>query len=221
MGRPVRPYSGRRVPGYQPAAILDPAGAETGMGAGLTVVGDDAQSIYGFRAATVRNILDFPARFTPPATIVTLDHNYRSTQPILAAANAVIGLAAERFTKDLWSDRASSDKPQLVLVSDETSQAHYISGRILENREDGQPLKAQAVLFRASNHSGPLEVELTRRNIPFVKFGGLKFLDSAHIRDVIAVPALGREPARPAGRVPGRSGCCRASDRRRRRPCST
>jgi DNA helicase II / ATP-dependent DNA helicase PcrA len=156
-------------------------------GRGLTVVGDDAQSIYGFRAATVRNILDFPTRFTPAATIVTLDHNYRSTQPILAAANAVIGLAAERFTKDLWSDRASSDKPQLVLVSDEAGQAHYVAGRILENREDGQPLEAQAVLFRASHHSGPLEVELTRRNIPFVKFGGLKFLDSAHIRDVIAV----------------------------------
>jgi DNA helicase-2/ATP-dependent DNA helicase PcrA len=155
-------------------------------GKGLTVVGDDAQSIYSFRAATVRNILDFPGHFSPRAEIVTLEHNYRSTQPILAAANAVIDLAAERFTKNLKSDRASAERPYLVSVQDETDQARYVVEQVLHNRECGLALKAQAVLFRVSHHSGPAEVELTRRNIPFVKFGGLKFLEATHIKDVLA-----------------------------------
>ena len=155
-------------------------------GKGLTVVGDDAQSIYSFRAATVRNILDFPHHFVPPAQIITLERNYRSTQPILAAANAVIDLASERFTKNLWSDRASAEQPRLVSLRDEADQARYVVAHVLEHREAGLALKAQAVLFRASHHSGPLEVELTRRNIPFVKFGGLKFLEAAHIKDVLA-----------------------------------
>jgi DNA helicase-2/ATP-dependent DNA helicase PcrA len=155
-------------------------------GNGLTVVGDDAQSIYSFRAATVRNILDFPGHFTPRAEVVTLDRNYRSTQPILAAANAVIEQAEERFTKNLWSDRVSGERPRLVNVRDEVDQARYVAERILEQREAGVALKAQAVLFRATNHSGPLEIELTRRNIPFVKFGGLKFLEASHVKDVLA-----------------------------------
>lgn len=157
------------------------------QGHGLTVVGDDAQSIYSFRAATVRNILDFPAAFTPPADIVTLDRNYRSTQPILTAANAVIELASERFTKNLWTERQSDAKPQLVTVKDEADQARYVVYKILEAREGGTALTQQAVLFRTSSHSGPLEIELTRRNIPFVKFGGLKFLDAAHIKDLLAI----------------------------------
>jgi DNA helicase-2/ATP-dependent DNA helicase PcrA len=169
-------------------------------GAGLTVVGDDAQSIYSFRAATVRNILDFPSQFNPPARIITLDRNYRSCQPILAAANGVIDLAAERFTKNLWTDRSSADRPQLVSVRDEADQARYIVDRVLENREGGSALKQQAVLFRASHHSGPLEVELTRRNIPFVKFGGLKFLEAAHIKDMLA---LLRFVENPRDRVAG------------------
>jgi DNA helicase II / ATP-dependent DNA helicase PcrA len=156
-------------------------------GSGLTVVGDDAQSIYSFRAATVRNILDFPGQFSPPAEIVTLDRNYRSTQPILAAANAVIELASERYTKNLWTDRAAGELPQLVAVRDEEDQSQYIVERVLENREAGLMLKQQSVLFRASHHSGPLEIELTRRNIPFVKFGGLKFLETAHVKDLLAV----------------------------------
>ena len=156
-------------------------------GRGLTVVGDDAQSIYSFRAATVRNILDFPDHFTPKAELITLEQNYRSTQPILAAANAVIDLASERFTKNLWSSRASSDLPSLVNVADDNAQAGYIVNSILANREAGIFLKSQAVLFRASHHSATLEVELTRRNIPFVKFGGLKFLEAAHIKDVLAL----------------------------------
>jgi ATP-dependent DNA helicase UvrD/PcrA len=156
-------------------------------GRGLTVVGDDAQSIYSFRAATVRNILDFPEKFSPPAEIIALERNYRSTQPILAAANGVIDLAAERFTKNLWTDRASAALPQLVSVRDDADQARYVVERVLENRESGSTLKQQAVLFRTSHHCGPLEVELTRRNIPFVKYGGLKFLDTAHIRDILAL----------------------------------
>lgn len=163
-------------------------------GRGLTVVGDDAQSIYAFRAATVRNILDFPTSFSPAAAVITLDHNYRSTQPILAAANAVIGLARERFTKNLWTERASSDKPRLVTVGTEADQARYIADRILEDRETGMRLKDQAVLFRTSSHAVQLETELTRRNVPYVKFGGLKFLDSAHVKDLLSVLRLARNP---------------------------
>jgi DNA helicase-2/ATP-dependent DNA helicase PcrA len=169
-------------------------------GHGLTVVGDDAQSIYSFRAATVRNILDFPAQFSPKAEVITLERNYRSTQTILAAANGVIGLAKERFTKNLWTERTSGSRPQLVSVRDEADQARCIVERILENREAGTILKQQAVLFRTSHHSGPLEVELTRRNIPFVKFGGLKFLDAAHIKDMLA---LLRFVENPRDRVTG------------------
>jgi DNA helicase-2/ATP-dependent DNA helicase PcrA len=155
-------------------------------GKGLTVVGDDAQSIYSFRAATVRNILDFPKQFTPPARIVTLDRNYRSTQPILTAANAVIDLATERHKKNLRSERSSAEQPQLVSVRDEADQARYVVDRVLEYREAGVLLKHQAVLFRASHHSAQLELELARRNIPFVKYGGLKFLEAAHIKDALA-----------------------------------
>ncbi|HMR31176.1 MAG TPA: ATP-dependent helicase [Geminicoccus sp.] len=169
-------------------------------GRGLTVVGDDAQAIYSFRAATVRNILDFPGCFVPPAEIVTLERNYRSTQPILAAANGVIGLARERFTKSLWTDRAGDRRPLLVAVPDETEQARYVATSVLEGRESGLSLKQQAVLFRASHHSGPLEVELTRRNIPYVKFGGLKFLDAAHVKDMLA---LLRFVENPRDRVAG------------------
>jgi DNA helicase-2/ATP-dependent DNA helicase PcrA len=163
-------------------------------GCGLTVVGDDAQSIYSFRAATVRNILDFPGHFTPPARIVTLEQNYRSTQPILAASNAVIALAAERFTKNLWSAREASARPWLTAVRDEADQARYVVARVLENREAGLPLKAQAILFRTSHHSDTLEFELTRRNIPFVKFGGLKFLEAAHVKDMLAALRFAENP---------------------------
>lgn len=163
-------------------------------GRGLTVVGDDAQSIYSFRAAEVRNILDFPKQFATPARLVTLERNYRSTDAILGAANAVIGEAAERFTKNLWTERASAERPRLVTVRDEGEQANHVCEAVLAEREAGTALKEQAVLFRASHHSGPLEIELTRRNIPFVKFGGLKFLDAAHVKDVLAVLRFAENP---------------------------
>ena len=178
-------------------------------GRGLTVVGDDAQSIYSFRAATVRNILDFPQQFTLPAQVVTLERNYRSTQPILAASNAVISLANERFAKNLWSERAASEKPQLVVVRDEVDQACCVAERILAYREAGIALKSQAVLFRSSSHSAQLELELTRRAIPFVKFGGLKFLEAAHVKDVLSVLRWAENPRsrmagfRAAGLLPG------------------
>ena len=156
-------------------------------GRGITVVGDDAQSIYSFRAATVRNILEFPQHFQPAARVVTLERNYRSTQPILDASNAVIGLAPERFTKNLWTDRASGQKPRLVTTRDEAGQACYVADRVLEEHEKGTALKSQAVLFRSSSHSAQLELELARRAIPFVKYGGLKFLEAAHVKDVLAV----------------------------------
>ncbi|TAM52941.1 MAG: ATP-dependent helicase [Paraburkholderia sp.] len=163
-------------------------------GRGLTVVGDDAQSIYSFRGATVRNILDFPSQFEPNAMRVTLERNYRSTAPILAASNAVIGLAAERFTKDLWTDKAGAQRPRLVSVAGEIEQARYVVEAVLEAREAGMKLKAQAVLFRAAHHSAALEIELARRNIPFVKFGGLRFLDSVHVKDVLAVLRWAQNP---------------------------
>jgi len=156
-------------------------------GCGVTVVGDDAQSIYSFRAATVRNILDFPRAFDPAARVVTLERNYRSTQPILDASNAVIGLAAERFTKNLWTERSAGRRPRLVTTRDEAGQASYVADRVLEQRECGTELRAQAVLFRSASHSATLELELARRGIPFVKYGGLRFLESAHVKDVLAV----------------------------------
>ncbi len=187
---------------YQDTNLLQSAilmGMKPG-GQGVTVVGDDAQSIYSFRAATVRNILDFPSQFAEPAHVVTLDRNYRSTKPILDASNAVIGLAKERFTKNLWTERTSSSKPTLTTVRDEADQARCVATLILENREAGMTLKSQAVLFRTSSHSASLELELTRRNIPFVKFGGLKFLEAGHVKDLLA---LLRWAENPHGRVSG------------------
>ena len=163
-------------------------------GRGLTVVGDDAQSIYSFRAAEVRNILDFAQRFEPPARVVTLERNYRSTAPLLAASNAVIALASERHAKTMWSDAAAAERPSLVWVADESEQASWVAERVLQLRESGLALKSQAVLFRATQHSNALELELARRGIPFVKYGGLKFLDAAHVKDVLAVLRFAANP---------------------------
>ncbi len=164
-------------------------------GRGVTVVGDDAQAIYGFRAATVRNILDFPKAFATPAAILRLEQNYRSVQPILDAANAVMGLAREGFEKRLWSDRHSGQKPRLVHLEDGQAQVDYVVRSVLEAREQGLRLSDQAVLFRTAHHSAALEVELVRRNVPFVKYGGLKFLEAAHVKDVLAVLKLAENPA--------------------------
>jgi DNA helicase II / ATP-dependent DNA helicase PcrA len=151
----------------------------------LMVVGDDAQSIYSFRGATVQNILNFPNEFSGTTTVI-LEQNYRSVMPILKAANAVMQPAKNRFTKNLWSDRKGDQKPALVTCANEIAQSTFIADRILENREDGVRLTRQAVLFRAGHNSDALEVELSRRNIPFVKWGGLKFLEAAHVKDLLA-----------------------------------
>jgi DNA helicase II / ATP-dependent DNA helicase PcrA len=169
-------------------------------GHGVTVVGDDAQSIYAFRGATVRNILDFPHQFAQPARIVTLERNYRSTQQILDASNAVIGQARERHAKRLWTDKPSGHMAQLLLVPDEAMQACWVADEVLRRREAGTRLKSQAVLFRTSAHSAALELELARRGIPFVKFGGLKFLEAAHVKDVLAVLRFAQNPR---GRMAG------------------
>lgn len=159
----------------------------------IMVVGDDAQSIYSFRAATVRNILDFPAQF-PGTQVVTLEQNYRSTQPILAASNAVIAQARERYAKELYSERPSDQRPALVACVDEAEQVDLVCSHVLAHHEAGTPLRKQAVLFRAGHHSDMLEVELARRNIPFHKYGGLKFIEAAHIKDVLAILRILENP---------------------------
>jgi DNA helicase-2/ATP-dependent DNA helicase PcrA len=162
-------------------------------GTGVTAVGDDAQAIYGFRAATVRNILDFPSRFDG-ATVLTLDRNYRSTSPILQATNAIIAETAERYDKNLWTMREGGGRPSLITCRDEAEQTTYLIERILGHREEGVALAEQAVLFRAAHHSMALEVELQRSNIPYVKYGGLKFVEMAHVKDLVAYLRLAENP---------------------------
>jgi DNA helicase-2/ATP-dependent DNA helicase PcrA len=156
-------------------------------GRGLTVVGDDAQAIYSFRGATVDNILDFPGKFRAPAHVVTLEENYRSGQAVLDAANALMAEGGRQYRKYLRSSRGVGAKPRYVTVLDDQAQAGYVVERVLEARERGVELRRQAVLFRNSDHSDVLELELMRRNIPFVKYGGLKFLEAAHVKDLLAV----------------------------------
>jgi DNA helicase II / ATP-dependent DNA helicase PcrA len=155
------------------------------MHSNITVVGDDAQSIYAFRGATIRNILDFPREYHGAKT-VTLEENYRSTQPILDATNLLISRAEERFSKELFSKRTGGEKPWLVTAQDENQQTRFVVDRILELHEEGIPLREMAVLFRAGYMSADLEIELTARNIPFDKWGGIKFLEAAHVKDVLA-----------------------------------
>lgn len=164
-----------------------------GLGATLSAVGDDAQAIYGFRAATVRNILDFPARFD--AEVVTLTRNHRSTPEVLAAANAVMAEATERHPKDLRAERASGPRPRLVTAYDEHAQAIAVCDAVLHRREAGVPLRQQAVLFRTTHHSQVLQVELTVRDIPFVLYGGLRFLEAAHVKDLVCALRVVENPA--------------------------
>lgn len=151
----------------------------------IMVVGDDAQSIYSFRGADFRNIMDFPRLF-PGAKVITLEENYRSTQPILDLTNAVIRQAREKFEKHLFTRKKGACVPLFVEVLDEHSQSRFVADKILALREEGVELKDIAVLFRSGWHSNDLEVELASRNIPFVKYGGIKFVEAAHIKDIIA-----------------------------------
>ncbi|OGA70312.1 MAG: ATP-dependent DNA helicase [Betaproteobacteria bacterium RIFCSPLOWO2_12_FULL_68_20] len=170
-------------------------------GEGLTVVGDDAQAIYSFRAATVENILAFEREYG--AAVVRLEENYRSTQAVLDAANALMGESATGYRKELRAHTTPAlratpprgggekphepKKPKYVTVLDDAAQARYVVERVLEAREAGVMLRRQAVLFRSSHHSDVLELELVRRNIPYVKYGGLKFLEAAHVKDLLAL----------------------------------
>ena len=163
-------------------------------GQGLTVVGDDAQAIYSFRGAEVGNILGFAQAYGAAASTITLERNYRSTQPILDASNAVIALAAQRHPKQLWTTRASSQRVLLVSVADEMDQARWVADQVLAQREGGLRLKQQAVLARTGHHTAALELELARRNIPFVKFGGLKFLEATHVKDVLSLLRWAQNP---------------------------
>jgi DNA helicase-2/ATP-dependent DNA helicase PcrA len=167
--------------------LLSPTGKD------LTVVGDDAQAIYSFRAATVDNILDFPRLFAD-THVVTLEQNYRSTQPILDTTNEVIAGATERHAKTLRTARAGGAKPQFVCCDDEDEQTKFVIRSVLDHREAGLSLRRQAVLFRASHHSLALEMELARRNIPFRKYGGLRFVETAHVKDLVAFLRLAENP---------------------------
>ena len=160
------------------AALCAPSG-------NVMAVGDDAQSIYGFRGADFRNIMEFPARF-PGTRVITLEENYRSTQSILDLTNAVIAGARERYAKTLFTRRAGGARPQLVPAPDDRWQSLFVRQRVLELHEEGVPLSEIAVLFRSSFHSFDLELELARSGVPFVKRGGFRFVETAHVKDVVA-----------------------------------
>jgi DNA helicase-2/ATP-dependent DNA helicase PcrA len=161
---------------------------------GLTVVGDDFQAIYGFRSSSARHILDVPERF-PDAHISKLERNYRSTTPILAVANAVSAQDRAGYAKVLWTEREGGTPPELTFPRDEREQAVLVCERVTASREEGMELREQAVLFRTNHDSALLEVELTRRRIPFVKYGGLRYLEAAHVKDFIALLRLTDNPA--------------------------
>jgi DNA helicase-2/ATP-dependent DNA helicase PcrA len=161
---------------------------------GLTVVGDDFQAIYGFRAASAAHILEFPEQF-PGTRLAKLERNYRSTGPILAVANAVSAQDRRGFPKRLWSERDGGQRPELMFPRDESRQAGEVCERVLAAREEGMELRNQAVLFRTGHDSDLLELELTRRGIPFVKYGGLRYLEAAHVKDFVALLRLTDNPA--------------------------
>jgi DNA helicase-2/ATP-dependent DNA helicase PcrA len=163
-------------------------------GSGLTVVGDDAQSIYSFRAADVENILSFPDQYIPAAKIISLEENYRSTRPILETANCLIAESERQYKKNLYTARTGGARPGYITVEDWDAEAEYIVDKVLENREQGMKLKDQAVLFRGSHHGDRLELELVRRNIPYVKYGGLKFLEASHVKDLLSILKWAENP---------------------------
>ena len=164
-------------------------------GEGLTVVGDDAQAIYSFRAANVDNILRLDEQFSTPIKTITLDRNYRSTGSILRCANAVMKSHVGGIKKRLRATREVGSKPKIHVVKDTFAEASLVADRIEFIRRHGMPLREQAVLFRASFHSLKVEVELGRRGIPFRKLGGQRFVDAAHVKDVLAVLRWVENPA--------------------------
>ena len=188
--RAVTAFDAVLVDEYQDTCVLqaDIVDALCPEGRGLTVVGDDAQAIYGFRAATPRNILDFGERY-PAASLVRLEANHRSTPEIVAVANAVMASAARGHTSGnvLVSTRPPGRRPVLRTCADEADEAVRVADRVLQHRDEGMELRRQAVLFRAAWHADLLELELARRDIPYVKYGGLRFLEAAHVKDLLAL----------------------------------
>ncbi len=161
----------------------------------ITAVGDDLQSIYGWRSASAEHILQFPSHFEG-TRIVTLERNYRSSQPILDTANALAAQASKSYEKQLRTERAEirAVRPELIFVRDEADQATEVCERVLDAREQGMDLRTQAVLMRTSHDSDLLELELARRQIPFVKYGGLRYLEAAHVKDLMALFRLVGNP---------------------------
>jgi DNA helicase-2/ATP-dependent DNA helicase PcrA len=182
-------YSHVMVDEYQDTNLLQARITELLAGAtgddNVMVVGDDAQSIYAFRGAHYRNLLEFDERF-PGARRITLEQSYRCTQPILELSNALMAQMSVGFRKQLFTRREGGERPLLVEAADEEQQARYVTRAIEALRRDGVPLSEMAVLYRANTHAAALELQLGRRKLPFVKYGGFRFLESAHIRDVVA-----------------------------------
>jgi DNA helicase-2/ATP-dependent DNA helicase PcrA len=160
----------------------------------VTVVGDDLQAIYGFRASSPRHILEFAQQFAG-ASVVTLERNYRATQPLLDVANGVARQAMTAHPRELRAERSGGRAPELVFCLDEAAQATEVCERVLDARERGAMLREQAVLMRTSHDSDLLELELARRDIPFVKYGGLRYLEAAHVKDFLALLRLADNPA--------------------------
>jgi ATP-dependent DNA helicase UvrD/PcrA len=155
----------------------------------VTVVGDDLQAIYGFRSASAAHILEFATRFGS-ADAVCLERNYRGTQPLLDLANAVAADTEIGVPKTLRAARPGGTRPQLVFCRDQTQEAEEVCDRVLAAREQGMLLREQAVLARTGHDTDLLELELSRRRIPFVKYGGLRYLEAAHVKDFLALLRL-------------------------------
>jgi DNA helicase II / ATP-dependent DNA helicase PcrA len=168
------------------ARVIELLSGDDPTKANVMVVGDDAQSIYRFRGADVQNIFEFPKLF-PGAKMITLEENYRSTQPILNLSNRIIEYAVERYDKQLYTKRTGGELPQIVCAENEHQQSVYVVDKILELREQGVNLKDIAVLFRSGYMSFDLELELQGANIPFQKYGGMKFIETSHIKDITAM----------------------------------
>jgi ATP-dependent DNA helicase UvrD/PcrA len=194
--RLVREYDHVLVDEYQDVKALqvEIVRALCGEHENVSAVGDDMQAIYGFRAADPAHILDFPSLY-PEATLIKLERNYRSPQPLLDAGNEVASHATRSFPRRLIAERDGKGRPELVFCLDEQRQASEVCERVLARREEGALLREQAVLMRAGHHSDLLELELSRRKIPFVKYGGIRYLEAAHVKDFLALLRVATNPA--------------------------
>jgi len=159
----------------------------------IMVVGDDSQSIYSFRGANFKNIMDFPKEFRN-VKVITLEENYRSTQEVLDFSNHIIESAVEKYPKHLFTKKVGGELPAIISAANENMQSRFIVERILDLREEGVPLNDIAILFRSSYHSFDLEIELNKANIPYVKFGGMKFIETAHVKDLLAFLRIASNP---------------------------